>query len=89
MDVREAQLPECVHDERVGRTDRVDVTADAVERRQVEVIGVAVRDDEDVDLGQRVDVDRAARTRDDCALLEGRCQSARRSASASEDAFSR
>lgn len=70
MDPFEAQLPERVHDQGIRGADRVDAAINARQRGQVEVVWVAVRDDEQIDRPQTVDVDRASWARDDTPLFE-------------------
>jgi len=48
VDLREAEPLKRVDDQRISRDDRIDIPRNLREGTQVEMVGVAVRDDEEV-----------------------------------------
>ena len=70
MDPLEAQLTEPMHDQRVGRTDRIAVARKLVQGPDIEVVRMTMRDHQQIDVRKRLEVHRAGRTRHDRAVLE-------------------
>ena len=70
VDMQKTELPQPVHDQRIRCADHVAVARHSGERSEVEVIRVAVRDDQHVDRWQSLRIDRTARARGHGAFLE-------------------
>jgi hypothetical protein len=73
FDVREVvfKLLKSIDDQRVCRNDGVCIARQSAQGRQVEVIGMAMRDDESVDAWQLFRIDPSLRAGDDRSVLEG------------------
>src|SRR5512132_519470 len=71
MDPLEAELSQGIGDQGIGRADDIAVPANPGQRGNVEMVGMAVRDNENVDGWQTFRIDDALGTERDGAFLEG------------------
>ena len=71
VDALETEPPQGVSDEGIGRADDVAVRRKPGQRRNVEMVGMAVRDDENVDRRKPFRIDDALGTGRDRTFLEG------------------
>jgi hypothetical protein len=71
MDLFEAELSQGIDDQGIGRTDSITVAWNPNQRRNVEMVGMAMRDNENVDRWKAFEIDCAFGAGYDGAFLEG------------------